>query len=164
VARETAIARWLRLPERRQDSERIALENLNTARREHRPVREVTTQDGRISFRTQMKYTAAATRKDERGRIVPKQADRLFRPMVIFDEQGHRQLRAVYGSNKAALVGAHQAAIGHFLETGDERFLEPFRARRVAGVELASDPDVIERAAREGTLEDLEPYPTGGLG
>jgi hypothetical protein len=58
-------------------------------------------------------------------------------------------------------VGAHQAAISTFLDTGDERVLEPFRERRVAGVELASDPDVIEQAAREGSLDDLEPYPRG---
>jgi hypothetical protein len=32
---------------------------------------------------------------------------------------------------------------------------------RRGGVELASDPAVIERAATEGVLEDLEPYPRG---
>src|SRR5262249_37031770 len=127
-----------------------------------RPLRQVTAEDGRISFRTQLKYTRAATTKDAFGRIVAKPADRLFRPMEVLNPRGEREMRAVYGSRRASLVGQHESAIERFLTTGDESVLEPFRGKRVAGVELATDPDVIEHAARTGTLEELEPYPRGG--
>jgi hypothetical protein len=157
-----ALARWNAQRKGGRDNQLVALENLNTARTRHRPLHEVTTEDGRISFRTQLKYTRAATTKDAFGRIVPKPADRLFRPMEILNARGKREMRAVYGSRKAALIGQHQSAIERFLTTGDESVLEPFQGKRVAGVELASDPDVIEHAARVGTLEELEPYPRGG--
>ncbi len=68
----------------------------------------------------------------------------------------------MYGSRAASDIGSHQANIGRFLETGEEAFLAPYRDRRRAGVEFASDPAVIEQVAREGMLDDLEPYPRGG--
>ena len=161
-ARRNKLERWKHSPRRVQKSREVAFENLNTARTEGRPLREVTEADGRIGFRTQLRYTRSATRKDRSGRIVARPADRLFRPMEILNARGERELRAVYGSRRASLVGAHQAALDRFLQTGDPSVLEPFRGKKVAGVELASDPDVIEHAARTGTLEDLEPYPKGG--
>ena len=160
--KRSALDRWRYAPRRVRENREIALENLNTARVQGRPLRDVTETDGRITFRTQLGYTRAATTKDRSGRIVAKVADRLFRPMEVLNARGERELRAVYGSRKASLIGAHQAALDRFLQTGDPSVLEPFRGKRVAGVELASNPDVIEHAARTGTLEDLEPYPKGG--
>ena len=65
---------------------------------------------------------------------------------------------ADHGSRSASEIAGHQSAIDRFLQTGDETVLEPFRGRRRGGVELNADPDDIERAAREGTLDDLKPY------
>jgi len=157
-----ALERWKDSTRRVQVNRDVAFENLNKARIQGRPLREVTEADGRIGFRTQLRYTRAATTRDWSGRIVAKPADRLFRPMEILNARGERELKAVYGSRKASLVGAHQSALDRFLQTGDESILGPFRGKRIAGVELASDPDVIEHAARTGTLEELEPYPRGG--
>ena len=60
-------------------------------------------------------------------------------------------------SDQASLVGRHWAAIGRFLETGDETVLQEFRGSQVAGFVLETDPDVIEELARRGELrfEDI---------
>jgi hypothetical protein len=152
---------WNTVRPRVQDNYEAALENLNASRTGHRPLREVVKEDGRISLATQLRYTRQATTRDVFGRVVAKPADRLFRPMEILDARGERQLRAIYGSRSASDIGRHQAALSRFLETGDESVLAPLRAVRRGGVELASDHAVIEQAAREGTLDDLSPYPKG---
>src|SRR5947209_2228923 len=110
---------WKRLPPQVQENDLIALEILNRARREHRPIRDVVAEDGRISMATQMRYTRTATTRDAFGRITAKRADRLLRPMEVLDVHGDRVMRGVYGSRSASKIGAHQAAIGRFLETGD---------------------------------------------
>jgi hypothetical protein len=156
-----SLRHWDKAPERVQDRYLAALENLNTSRVEHRPLREVVNDDGRISMSTQMRYTRSATRRDYAGRIVAKDADRLFRPMEIYGTGHRRVLRAVYGSRSASDIAGHQSALDRFLQTGDERHLLPYRGLRRAGVEFESDPDAIEQAAREGTLDDLEPYVRG---
>ena len=57
----------------------------------------------------------------------------------------------------ASVVGAHWAAVRHYLETGDESVLRPFRRRRVNGQRLETDPDVIDELARAGEVrfEDI---------
>jgi hypothetical protein len=59
----------------------------------------------------------------------------------------------------ASLIGSHFNAVGRYLATGDPRFLTPFRGRRVAGVELLTDPDRIEQLAarRELDIDDIYP-------
>jgi len=153
-----SLRQWDKAPERVQHRYLAALENLNTSRVEHRLLREVVNDDGRISMSTQMRYTRSATRRDYAGRIVAKDADRLFRPMEILSAKKEVLARAVYGSRSAAEIAAHESAVDRFLETGDERHLAPFRGHRRAGVELATDPAVVEQAAREGILDDLTPY------
>jgi hypothetical protein len=159
--RITGIRQWRGERARVKGDYLISLEILNDALRDNKTIRTAAMDDGRLSYPTVMRYVGEATERDAFGRTVPKRANRLFHPMEMLDARGDRVLRGVYGSRRASLVGAHQAAISTFLDTGDERVLEPFRERRVAGVELASDPDVIEQAAREGSLDDLEPYPRG---
>src|SRR4029077_11633393 len=124
--RITGLRQWDRLKQRSRDTYLIALENLNTSRLEHRSLREVTEEDGRITFRTQLRYTREATRKDAFGRTVAKDADRLFRPMEIYGVGRRRVMRAVYGSGSASDIAAHQSALDRFLQTGDDRPLIPF--------------------------------------
>jgi hypothetical protein len=159
--RITGIRQWRRERARVRDDYLISLEIWNDAHRNNKTIRTAAKDDGRISYPTVMRYMGEATERDAWGRTVPTRSNRLFHPMEILDIRGERLMRGVYGSRRASLVGAHQAAIATFLDTGDERVLEPFRGKRVGGVELAADPDVIEQAARLGTLDDLEPYPRG---
>jgi hypothetical protein len=155
------LRQWRAERRRVRDDYLIALEIWNDAQRDNKTIRSATRDDGRISYPTVMRYMGEATERDAWGRTVPTRSNRLFHPMEILDARGERVLRGVYGSRRASLVGAHQAAIATFLDSGDERVLEPFRGKRVGGVELAADPNVIEQAARLGTLDDLEPYPRG---
>jgi hypothetical protein len=149
-----------RLPERTRGANEAALGVLAVARREKLSIREAAEREG-SRYGTVMRYIGTATHKDAFGRTVPDRADRLFRHMEILAADGSRQMRAVYGSRAASDIGRHQAAVGRFLETGDESLLAPFRGVRRAGVELAADPDVIEAAARRGMLDDLAPYAHG---
>ncbi len=152
---------WERLRPSVQDNYLAALEVLNDSRREGKTIRQAAADDGRISYSTTMRYIGSATRRDAFGRVVPKAADRLFRPMDLLRADGERVMRATYGSGVASEVGAHDADIGMYLDTGDPAYLARHRGSRAGGVELASDPDVVEQAAREGLLDDLEPYPRG---
>jgi hypothetical protein len=58
------------------------------------------------------------------------------------------------------VIGAHHAAVGSFLRPGggDPSVLAPFEGRRVAGVELETDPDRLVEYWRQGQLDFLEIY------
>jgi hypothetical protein len=153
-------ARWRSTSASARNTYLDSLEVLNTARvRGGKGINETAADVGGVTGRRALVYISPATTKDTFGKIVPKPADRLMRPMEILDDSGNRVLRPVYGSRSASDIGRHEAALSRFVETGDVSLLEPFRGMRRGGVELASDPSVIERVAREGDLEDLEPYP-----
>jgi hypothetical protein len=156
--RITGLSQWNRLSQRSRETYLIALENLNTSRVEHRPLAEVVRSDAQISMATQMRYIRSATRRDVFGRVVAKDADRLFHPMEIYGTGRRRVMRAVYGSGSASEIAGHQSALDRFLQTGDERHLLPFRGHRRAGVEFGTDPAYVEADAREGILDDLGPY------
>jgi hypothetical protein len=56
-------------------------------------------------------------------------------------------------SRTRSVVGNHWDAIQAFLYTGETEQLEPYRRLRVAGHQLLTDPDEIERLARLGELD-----------
>jgi hypothetical protein len=154
------LRQWNATSEYRQDQYLASLEGLNTSRTERKPMRAALKEAG-VSYKVGMRNVGVATHRDAFGRVVANRADRLFRPMEIPTPEG-RVMRGVYGSRVASRLGGYEGALDRFLDTGDPRVLEPWRGQRVAGVSLTTDPDVVERMARDGTLEELEPYPTGG--
>lgn len=56
----------------------------------------------------------------------------------------------VRGSRAASVVGEYHNAVRHYLTTGDESQLRRFAGKRVGGVELEADPDVLDEMARRG--------------
>jgi hypothetical protein len=83
------------------------------------------------------------------GRWSAAPADRLFRPMYVYSA-GRVTPVDVRGSRVASDIGRYHAAIQHYLHTGDASRLAKFKGRRVGGLELEADLDVIDELARRG--------------
>jgi hypothetical protein len=58
----------------------------------------------------------------------------------------------IRGSRAASIVAAHRHAVDRYLQTGDETLLRRFVGVRVGGVELETDPDVLDVLATAGTI------------
>jgi len=78
--------------------------------------------------------------------------------MRVLTSDGVRDLE-VRDTQDRSLVGDHWNAIQHFLGTGKTDQLARFGGLTVAGVELESDPDVIEDREAEGDLDIDHVYP-----
>ncbi len=78
-------------------------------------------------------------------------ADRLLRPMRIYSA-GESVVVDVRGSRVASIVGEYHNAVRAYLNQGDVTGLARFRGKRVAGLPLETDPDVIDEMARRGTF------------
>ncbi|MFN0153440.1 MAG: hypothetical protein ACKVUT_03595 [Gaiella sp.] len=98
----------------------------------------------------------ALFREGRRWRIRP--TDRLLRLMVVLGEGGVEHGVFVRSSRVASLVGEHWSAIGHYLDTSDESRLVPLSSKRVAGIELLTDPSEIEMWDRRGELNVEDVY------
>jgi hypothetical protein len=78
-------------------------------------------------------------------------SDRSYQRMAVLSTEGLVDVDT-RGSRVRSMVGRHWNAIGRFAGTGDVRVLEPFRGKRVGGVELASDVDTVEEYLRRGEI------------
>ena len=80
-------------------------------------------------------------------------ADRLWRPMEVIDATTHSKVPVdVRGSRVASRIGTYWDAVDHYRETGDTGPLVEFRGVRIGGIELETDPDVIDRLTLLGVL------------
>lgn len=89
----------------------------------------------------------------ENGEWRARPTDRYAATMRVLAAGGPITL-TVRGSKKRSLVGAHWNAVQHYLNTGDETWLDPFRGKAVAGVELETDPDTLNALAAQGLIDD----------
>lgn len=108
--------------------------------------------------RTVRRHFAPALRKDPRGRWLAR-GDRESFDMLVVSTGGVVE-RRTRGSRTRSLIGAHHAAVGRFLrpDGGDASVLQPFAGKRVAGVDLETDPDRLVEYWRTGQLDFLEIY------
>lgn len=127
-----------------------ALEAVSVARRDNLTIRTAARRVG-VSVATVRKYAAPALRKDVFGRLVPTEADRLYRRVRVIGPEGEAWVD-VRGSRRASLVGEYWNAVRRYLATGDEAPLARFRGARVGGVELQTEPEAIEELARRGEV------------
>jgi hypothetical protein len=132
------------------ESRRRSLEALNSMRREGLPLTEAARQAGTTPAAV-LRHAGSALER-EGGRYRPKPGDRLLRVMTVLGAGGIEHQVEVRGSRQASLVGAHWSAIGHYLRTGDDSRLREFEGKRVAGIMLEVDPDVIDDWERRGEL------------
>lgn len=78
--------------------------------------------------------------------------------MNIVDPRGQMVEKVVRGSTARQRNLAHHRALAQFAgpDGGDPQTLKPYAGKRVAGVELLADPDLIERLFDAGELDFLE--------
>ena len=88
----------------------------------------------------------------ERGRYRPAASDRIYQRMSVLSTEGLVDVDT-RGSRVRSAIGRHWNAIKQFAATGDVHLLAPFEGERVGGVELASDPDLIEEYLRRGEID-----------
>ena len=85
-------------------------------------------------------------------RIRSARANGPFRRVAARTPEGVKFIN-VASSRQASLVSKHNRAVDAYLETGDIGPLRLFVGKRVAGVELVTDPARIEELARRGVLD-----------
>jgi hypothetical protein len=142
-------------PQSREAYER-ALEAISLARRENYTIKAAAQQVG-VSVATIKKYAGDSLRRDVFGRLRATESDRLVRLMHVSSDEGD-VVRPVRGSGVASDVATHANDVRYYLATGDASRLARWRGVRRAGVTFASDPDVVDRLAREGQLDWLSIY------
>lgn len=107
---------------------------------------------------TVRRYMPNAVTRDGRGRWRVTAADRERFVMTVITVEHGATAVTVAGSRKRSLVGAHHAAIGAYLATGNRERLDALAGKTVAGLTLQTDPAVIRELYRTGELSFLEIY------
>jgi len=107
------------------------------------------------------RQVGVALRRDHRGRYVSTPSDRYVRRMKFLDTRGVVIVEPA-NSREASKLAAYWAAVDHYLRTGDDRLLRPFRRKllRVRGkiqLPFVTDLNTLDHLARAGELsfEDL---------
>jgi hypothetical protein len=131
-----------------------ALRAVSRMRRDGVSLTEAAKREGTTS-NTVMRHAASAVERKGR-RITAKPSDRLARTMPVLGPQGIATVN-VRGSRQASVLSSHWNATRRYIHTGDDSELSGFHGLSVAGVELETDPDVIEALAEIGVLafEDI---------
>jgi hypothetical protein len=106
------------------------------------------------SPRTVKRYSGSDLGK--RGRRWRIARDRAYRPMRILTNTGVEVLSV--SRRDASIVGRHWAAIGRYLQNGDDSELRRLRGVTVNGYELETDLDVIDELAARGELDFEDIY------
>lgn len=88
----------------------------------------------------------------EGGRYYATVSDRAYQRMSVLSVNGVVDVDT-RGSRVRSLVGRHWNAIRRFGASGDVSYLKPFEGKRAGGVELATDPDLIEEYIRQGEVD-----------
>ena len=88
-------------------------------------------------------------------------SDRSYQRMAVLSVDGLADVDT-RGSAVRSLIARHWNAVGRFAATGDVSVLEPFRGRRVGGVELTTDIATIEEYLRRGEIDVDDIYLSRG--
>jgi hypothetical protein len=102
--------------------------------------------------RTVRKELPRQLRRGPSGRYLATPADTLRRDLNVLGFDGYVPV-SVRSSKQAQLASEHLIAVGRFLRTGDSEWLKPFIGKRVAGVELLTDPDRLRELAEAGLIK-----------
>ena len=106
--------------------------------------------------RTVMRHGASGLRRGAGGRYAARASDRVPRAMAIPTPNGVAEI-AIRGSREASKLGTYWTAVQHFLDTGDESALHPFRGVSVIdasgqAIPLITNSDELERLGFAGVL------------
>ena len=107
--------------------------------------------ENKVTARTIKRYAGAALMQDRRGgRIRATKSDRLVRYLQIPGHNGPIEI-SVRGSKAASEVANYKAAVNRFLR-GDRNALAPWYGKKVAGIDLVTDPKILVDQADKGLL------------
>ena len=143
-------AAYEKLTPREQEARHRAFEAISEMRREGVSLKAASHRVG-TTPQTVRRYASDALTKEGR-RYKATRSDRIYQRMSALSTDGLRDID-VRGSRARSLVGGHWSAIGRFAATGDVTVLAKFTGKRVGGIELATDPDLIEEYLRRGELD-----------
>jgi hypothetical protein len=106
-----------------------------------------------VTTRTVRRYVGSALVQDRPGgRIRATKSDRLVRYLQIPGPDGPREITA-RGSKVASEFARYKADVNRLLR-GDRHAMDKWKGRKIAGVELVTDPKTLIEQARK----DLLPY------
>jgi len=109
--------------------------------------------DNGVTPRTIKRYAGAALRQDRPGgRIRARKSDRLPRYLQLPGADGPIDITA-RGSKQASEISRYKAAVNRFL-AGDANALAPWRGKKIAGIELITEKEILKSLAQK----DLLPY------
>ena len=144
---------------------RTSYERLTPSQREARhrafeAVGEMRAQGLSLRSASEFVGTTPATVRRYAGELLVKEgrryrlteSDRIYQRMSVLSVDGVADVDT-RGSKVRSLVGRHWNAVQRFGLTGDLSYLTPFVTKRVGGVELATDPDLIEEYLRQGEMD-----------
>ncbi len=138
-----------KLPERSQAARDRALHAL-AAIRNGISISRAARENG-VSPRTIERYAGSELVQDRRGKpIRATKSDNLVRYLLIPGPNGPIEI-SVHGSKAASKVANYKAAVNRFLR-GDRNALADWHGKRIAGVELITDGDVLVDQADKGLL------------
>ncbi len=107
------------------------------------------------------RHAGSALAKTGRGRYEVKPSDRLVRPMLVPTSTGPITLD-IRDSRTASLLGRYWAAVGRYLETGDDGALRRLRGKGITVNKrfypLIIDLDVLDQFADGGELSFADLY------
>jgi hypothetical protein len=107
--------------------------------------------DNGVSVRTVKRYVGSALVQDRPGgRIRATKSDRLVRYLQIPGPDGPREI-TVRGSKTASQFAKYKADINRLLR-GDRHAMAKWQGKRIAGIELITDPKVLIEQARKEIL------------
>jgi hypothetical protein len=137
---------------RREDEARTRAFRALSAMRRGASISHAAKENG-VTPRTIKQYVGAALRQDRPGgRIRATKNDRLVRHLQIPGPHGPIEVRA-RGIRQAREISRYKAAVNRFL-AGDANALKPWRRKKIAGVDLITDKDILKNLAHK----DLLPY------
>ena len=102
--------------------------------------------------RTVQKIVGKQLKRGASGRYSATPADTLRRDINPLGYDGYVPV-SVRSSKQAQLASEHLIAVGRFLRTGDAEWLKPFIGKRVGGVELLTNPDLLGELAEAGLIK-----------
>jgi hypothetical protein len=106
-----------------------------------------------ITVRTMKRYVGSELVQGRPGgRIRATKSDRLLRYLQLPGVDGPVQMIA-RGSKEAREAARYKAAVNRFL-AGDANALAPWRGKKIAGIELITDKEILKSLAHK----DLLPY------
>ncbi len=108
--------------------------------------------DNGVTVRTIKRYVGSALIQDRPGgRIHANKSDRLVRYLQIPGFDGRRRDINAPGSKAASQFASYKADINRLLR-GDRHAMDKWHGRRIAGIDLVTDPKTLIEQARKETL------------